>query len=186
MAARNCYSKYSTDPAFTGPKIVTPPNNYLSGNGKSGVPGRRLVRALREALAALPRVHGAAELLPSRRHRLSERRRFCSVPPGPRQAESPHADLLYSWREAGRPQAHWLPSRGLRGARAQPVLHLRAISPLARLRLLWLLSRGAGPARRRPHEDAAGAAAVPRLPAGEQCHRHLSSVRTAFQLMGRT
>ncbi|PAA74522.1 hypothetical protein BOX15_Mlig032686g1 [Macrostomum lignano] len=37
MAARNCYSKYSTDPAFTGPKIVTPPNNYLSGNGKSEV-----------------------------------------------------------------------------------------------------------------------------------------------------
>lgn len=35
MAARDCYSKYSLDPQFSGPKIMIPQNNYLSGTVKS-------------------------------------------------------------------------------------------------------------------------------------------------------
>ena len=35
MAARDCYSKYSLDKRFSGPKIITPTHNYLSGDWKS-------------------------------------------------------------------------------------------------------------------------------------------------------
>ena len=35
MAARDCYSSYSLDKRFSGPKIITPTHNYLSGDWKS-------------------------------------------------------------------------------------------------------------------------------------------------------